>query len=100
MQKLKQYYQTLNARLVVPQTDENKELLNWLNSDQDLNLIQLSKQLYSIALLNQKHQQVEFTPEFIQSLDDSEKTTLTNSLIQLHKSLTHFIIKNKDLNVS
>jgi len=99
MQKLKKYYNTLSATFL-SENHQNKELLSWLNSEEDLTLIQLSKQLYQIALLNQEHQQVEFTPEFIQSLNDNDKSNLTSSLIELHKNLTHFIIKNKDLNVS
>lgn len=96
MQLLQQYYEGFERFL----KSEDYQNITWLNDQENLTLIQLSKSLYQISLISQKHQEIEFNPEFVNQLDSNNKQTLSRELIFLHKVITHFILKNKDLNAS
>ena len=97
MQQLQQYYDTLTDWL--SQEPENRNMSLFNNQD-DLSLIQLSRSLYQISLLNQQLQEINFTPELLKGLNPSQKSNLLKEIINLHKDVTHFIVKNKDLNAS
>ena len=97
MQQLQQYYDTLTDWL--SQEPESRDMSSF-NSQDDLSLIQLSKSLYQISLLNQQLQEIDFTPELLKSLNSQQQSNLLQEIINLHKVVTHFIVKNKDLNAS
>lgn len=68
--------------------------------NEDLNLISASNILHQISVWNKKYEEVSFSENLLTQMQSDEKRSLFNNIISLHKELSHFIIKNKDLDVS
>jgi hypothetical protein len=68
--------------------------------NEDLNLISLSNTLHQISNWNKKYEEISFSEDLLNQMQPNEKEALFNKIIYLHKELFHFIIKNKDLDVS
>jgi hypothetical protein len=68
--------------------------------NEDLNLISLSNILHEISVWNKKYEEVSFSEDLLNQMQSHEKRALFNNIVFLHKELFHFIIKNKDLDVS
>ena len=69
-------------------------------STEDLDLIYISNVLHLLSTVNQKYQEITYSQELFSQMNSSEKLELFNQVVSLHKRLSHFILKNKDLNVS
>jgi len=67
-------------------------------SNNSLNLVNLSQALYSISKVSQQYQEIEFSNELYQRIDADSKRELDRNIIELHKSLTHYIKTNKTSN--
>lgn len=66
----------------------------------DLTLIDLSKHLYEISLINQHYQEIEFNSNFLNQMSSTHKEKICEELLSVHKKISHFILKNKDLDAS
>lgn len=78
--------------------NEESQLENF--SNEDLNLIDVSRILHSLSTYNQKYQEITYSNELFSQMGPGEKFEMFNQIISLHKMLSHFILKNKEMNVS
>ena len=65
-----------------------------------MSLLSLSHSLHNLSLISKNFQEVEYTPDFISKLDLTNKQSMFNEAVYLHKMLSHFILTNapKDTN--
>ena len=66
----------------------------------DLTLIDLSKHLYEISLINQHYQEIEFNSDFLKKMDGNHREKICEHLLLMHKKISHFIVKNKGADAS
>ncbi len=63
-------------------------------SHENMSLISLSQSLHKLSLLSKKHQEVEYSKDFVANIDPSSQASILHEVIFLHKALSHFILDN------
>jgi len=95
MLQLQNYYQNY-----MHQPSRSTDLSPEEFSRTDLTLIDLSKHLYEISLINQHYQEIEFNSNFLNQMNSIHQEKICEELLSVHKKISHFILKNKDVDVS